>query len=73
MSARYEELDLGWEYLIEAFPLAPSKGQLMELVNQRAIDGWRLVAINSGFHYFERKARELRATPPKSDRPNPAS
>lgn len=67
------EVDLGWEYLIETFPLVPRREDLMELVNGRAADGWRLVAIHGGFHYFERKAHKIRTAPPKSDRPNPAA
>lgn len=68
------ELDLGSEYLAASPPnYAPGNEDLSAWLNDKAADGWRLVTVDTGRYIFERKAREIRVSPPKSDRPNPAT
>lgn len=33
----------------------PAEGDLREWLNRRATEGWRLIAVDGGLHYFERE------------------
>jgi transcriptional regulator GlxA family with amidase domain len=68
------EVDLGLvEYLaISAPTYAPRNEDLTAWLNDKATSGWRLISVDTGRYFFERKARKLRVPSPKSDRPYPA-
>lgn len=66
------KLDLGIEYLADSPPTVLRHDTLTDWLNGKAAEGWRLISVDAGCYYFERQARKLRTSPPKSDRPNPA-
>lgn len=68
--SEYVPVDLGLEYAAEGAPFAiPSKERLTEWLNHKAAEGWRLIAVDQCFYYFERKATRLRLTPDYSHLP----
>lgn len=68
--SEYVELDLCFEYSAGGPPsLALEERRLTDWLNEKAGDGWRLIAVDSGYYYFERKVRKLRLAPDYSSLP----
>lgn len=65
-SVKEVNLDLGLEYLAEQVPLPVVRAEpLTDWLNKKAVEGWRLITVDNGYYYFERKGRKITTVPNK--------